>query len=501
MKLLELESRCPECGGIAVWVEQQITGRCQYCGSTLYFEPDMEHRFYLAPHVNTPLQARDVIIRWKAEQKRAEVQGRLRAVDDNSAVSITAWTPDLDLAPFVAEFSRLVSLVQASLIYVPYWHFQATLYQCLLAVSDRGVKEYCFRRTGVDQALPAYDQDQWNFRDRGLRFKEARLKEVTHELMATQTHLPFSFDRDAVFDRIASANVPVEAAADYLFKYNLLCDHRKIPVLRPYWIVTYACGGTETVLVDACFGTVAGHPGPDETVKLYKYHDKPLAAVNTPSLRVISSRCPECGADIAWSGSEKIHFCENCGRALILRAGDVQVQHYEYVPPPEQDHLLLPFWRFQLELKYRDKVYHSLQDYFRLFFAERLLKQRMFTDFLSVPAFKTRRIKKGDQLLAEFIASASSTGMNPAPGPLQPYRPIRSGHTDESAASEILRCALPSASGIPVALHKSGNLMQMLKQTTLNYSRVELIVLPYLVRGEEVVVNSKLFPIALLDEE
>lgn len=365
-ELFELEAFCPECGGTVIWMEQQIIGRCGFCGSSLIFEPDIEHRFYIEPMVKSPSEAKKVLVLWKAQMKKAETVGRFRSHNDVTPVEMLNLM-DLDLGPFIEEFDRRLTIRRASLLYAPYWQFQASLFQCLLGVDDHGNKEYACRRAAVDQAVAAYDQERWNFRDKGLRFKDTRFKEATREMLCSHSHLPFSSDLNAMCDRIVQAQPPLEAGRSFLFKYYSLCDQRKIPVLRPYWIVNYHCDETETVLIDACFGNVAGHPNEDEAGRLFSYDGKPHAPADTPALRVITSRCPVCGADTEWSTAERIHFCANCGRALLLDSGEIVVESYRYAGLPDSAHLLLPFWKFQLQLEFRNQTYRDLAQYFRMF--------------------------------------------------------------------------------------------------------------------------------------
>jgi hypothetical protein len=303
-----------------------------------------------------------------------------------------------------------------------------------------------------------------------------------------------------MYDRIVLAQPPAEEAANFLFKQYTLCDQRKLPVLRPYWIVNYTCGSAETVLVDGCFGTVAGHPDSEEAGRLFRYRDTPLVAAETPALKVISSRCPVCGADTDWRKSEKIHFCRNCGRALILRAGEIIVQPYR-IAEPAANSVLLPFWRFHLRLKHKSREYQDLGAYFKLFFAERLLKQRPYGDFISIPAFPIRLMKKGDQLLADLIVSASTIGPNLVEGPLQPFTEITSGLVDAAGAREMIACSLPSAAGVVPGLYKSGNLIEILKETSVQPGEAQLVVIPFPVKNENLIANAKPYSLALLDVE
>lgn len=499
-KLFELEVFCPECGGTVIWMEQQIIGRCEFCSSSLLFEPDIEHRFYVEPRVKSSDDVKKVLVLWKAQQKRSETLGRLHSHNDTGPVDVLNLI-DLDLAPFVSEFDDRLTLRNASLLYVPYWQFQASLIQCLLGVDPHGTKEYMCRRAAVDQAVAAYDQEQWNFRDRGLRFKDTRFKEVTRGMLSSQAHLPFSAETEAMCRRIVQAQPPLEEDRNFLFKYYSLCDERRIPVLRPYWIVNYVCGESETVLVDACFGNVAGHPDEAEARKLFAYHGKPLAPADTPALRVITSRCPDCGADTEWSIAERVHFCANCGRALVLDSGEISIQPYTYVEPPNDEHILLPFWKFQIKLEFRNKTYRELAEYFRMFFQDRLLKQHVSGDCVCVPAFFIQRNRRGDQLLGELLCSAVGKLAILTTGPIQPQTEIRPGQIDGGTAAQMLGALIPSVAGAPTALYKMGSLNQMLKDTVLNCEKPELIVLPYPVEADHLIVNSKSFGLGLLDRE
>lgn len=86
-------------------------------------------------------------------------------------------------------------------------------------------------------------------------------------------------------------------------------------------------------------------------------------------------------------------------------------------------------------------------------------------------------------------------------GPVQPQSEIKSGQIDRRTAAEMLGALIPSAAGVPPAFYKMGSLAQMLKETVVNFEKPELILLPYSVDGDSLIVNSKSFGLGLLERE
>jgi hypothetical protein len=60
-------------------------------------------------------------------------------------------------------------------------------------------------------------------------------------------------------------------------------------------------------------------------------------------------------------------------------------------------------------------------------------------------------------------------------------------------AAELLPSILPSASGVHPSLHKSGSLVQMLKQTQMETDAGSLVLLPVPIEGENIRVGKQLF--------
>jgi predicted RNA-binding Zn-ribbon protein involved in translation (DUF1610 family) len=496
MNRFEIEVHCPECGGTDFWPEGQHLKKCSFCASLLYFEPKPDSRFYLSPTVQTENQLKSVIVVYRAEKQRAEDTARYPGENRENEPEMLS-VPTRPLAPYLAEFERKVSLEKCRLIYVPYWHFQAVLTQCLLARSEHDVREYQMRSTGVDEALPAYDDTRWNFRDRGLRFGQAKLKEATTELLSQHPHLAFRSDIESQLDRMINTFPPLVRRYD--FRSYRLCNRQRLAILRPYWIVRFACDEVESVLVDACYGSVAGHPNGLEANALLLYGDMPYITSEPAQIRVLPARCPVCGFDIDWSADEVIHFCTNCGRALALRNSEIQTAPYDYATLPDSSWCHLPFWKLRVKLQCKGRTYTGLKSYFRESFQERILRKGPYGDSLWIPAVQPKRMEKGDEFFAALIADATACSPALQEGPVVPSGALRPAvRLDSVTASEIAACALPSASGVPTSLHKLVSVSRMLRETSVEVTEVRLVLVPYRTQQQDILVGTQRFSVKLL---
>src|SRR5687767_14979653 len=99
---LQVEIRCPHCGGSQAWFEHQRLNRCEYCGSTLYFEEDSTHRFYLEPTARTVEDVKEVLVVAHATRKRAEKMARYPSPYDDRPQEMLSLIP-VELGPFLRE--------------------------------------------------------------------------------------------------------------------------------------------------------------------------------------------------------------------------------------------------------------------------------------------------------------------------------------------------------------------------------------------------------------
>lgn len=497
MSRFEMEIHCPKCGGTEIWLEGQRLKKCAFCASLLYFESNAESRFYLSPTVETENQLRNVIIQNKAEKQRAEDTARYPSDNGENQPQMLS-VPTRPLEPYLARFERKVSLGKYQLIFVPYWHFQAALMQCLLTRSEHDERKYQMRSMEVDEALPAYDDKRWNFRDRGLRFGQARLKEATGEVLSQHPHFEFHSDIESELDRMMNAFPPLVRRYD--FKLVHLCNRQRLPIFRPYWIAQFECDGVESVLVDAIYGSVAGYPDPAETSSLLMYGEMPYNSSKPLQVKVFPARCPECGVDIDWQTDEVVHFCENCGRALELHHAGIQQVPYEYADLADTSGRYLPFWKLRVRLHCKGRTYDDLKTYFRESFPERVLRKGPYGDSLWIPAITPKRMEKGDEFFAALIADATATSPALREGPTLPGGKMIAARLDSLTATELAVCALPSACGVPASIHKLASVSRMLRETSVEVTEARLVLAPYRAQQQDLLVGNQRFSIKLLDQ-
>lgn len=493
---IEIELHCAKCGGTNLWIEGQHLKKCSYCDSLLYFEVTQESRFYLPPTIRDADQLFATIVNAKAEKKRSEDMSYYPGTEDKRGPEMITM-PTIPLGPYLEKYRRKVEVLQSRLLLVPYWHFQAVLLQCLLARTDRNEREYQLRTIEIDEAVHGYDDIKWNFRDRGLRFGQAKLKEITSDLLSSSAHFPFSDEVDSRLDRIMAA-VP-SLMPKYDFKLYSLCGRERIPVFRPYWVCRFSCDGIENMLIDACFGSVAGYPEPGETQELLAYNEHPYLQTVPPRIHVLASRCPECGFDVQWSGNEAVRFCSNCSRGLSYQEGSIQNHKYHYAEPETGPHCYLPFWKMRAILADKTQTFASLQHYYRQSFPDRLIAKKTFGDSLWIPAVQPKRLEKGDEFFAALAGDATSRSPRLIEGPVTPPAEIYDATCDNVKAHEIAKCILPSAGGVPASIHKLASVSRMLRETSIEVQDSELALVPYKKDGTDIMISGHRFSLRLLE--
>src|SRR5262249_27089712 len=193
---LEIEIHCPECGGSHDWQPETHLQNCPFCGSLLYLEMNDERRFYMEPVFGTTEQLRSIVVTWLAEQKKSDEMARYPDPRTNEVPTAILNSLSASLSSYVEDIERSLTIQESRMIYVPYWLFQGTLFQNILAKDRFESKRYVLRTCLMEDSVPAYGP-LWNFRDRGLRFGQARLKETTRDWLSNPNYLPFAEDYDS----------------------------------------------------------------------------------------------------------------------------------------------------------------------------------------------------------------------------------------------------------------------------------------------------------------
>ncbi|MCG6963139.1 MAG: hypothetical protein LJE95_07735 [Acidobacteria bacterium] len=125
-------------------------------------------------------------------------------------------------------------------------------------------------------------------------------------------------------------------------------------VWRPWWVVDVSGGGvSETVLVDAAAGSVAGAPPSFDTGLL---EELPIEAREPGTgLRFLPMECPTCGYEFPFDVAALAHFCRNCHRVFTIHGTNKKEREYDCCDFDERAAVdLVPFWRFPLRLRTAD---------------------------------------------------------------------------------------------------------------------------------------------------
>ena len=118
-------------------------------------------------------------------------------------------------------------------------------------------------------------------------------------------------------------------------------------IYRPWHVTDVGLDGKSYhLLVDGAGADVAGEPQWVGTLQ-----PKPLPPdEEARELRLVPSRCPDCGSDLPFAADTVIHLCPNCYRLAEVEGARWRTLPY-YREDPQEGSWMLPFWRFPVMLR------------------------------------------------------------------------------------------------------------------------------------------------------
>src|SRR5439155_19112338 len=153
------------------------THGCDHCGSLLLLSaPDRDEIYFADDQLRSPEAVLEMVIRYRIEAQRSEIQGTSRAEDGNPLPEL--WV-QMRLEAFEKDLRREARLLEAHRVHVPYWHLTGWIVQGLLGRHADGPKVVRLRAFAVEHSVPAYDTKRANLRDRGLRLSRSRVSPLT----------------------------------------------------------------------------------------------------------------------------------------------------------------------------------------------------------------------------------------------------------------------------------------------------------------------------------
>jgi ribosomal protein S27E len=411
---------CPQCGGPSTVDDDARSAVCAHCGSFLIVDRPGRDEIFLAESLVTGAdEIRRIVIAYRVQAHRAELIARYSTEGaDGTRLEPPELLLEQELRRFEESLAEKVHVVEAHPVEVPYWHLAGTILQGILGRQGDGPKEMRIRAFAVEHTAPGYDTRKANLRDRGLRLARARVHPLSRR--TAQDRGPFlpwvlipeeahrEVDRWRTRD-LDPGTEPVTKRGDLVFV-------RRFLVYRRSWLARVLVSDAEQswVLVDGGFATIGGYPGEVEARALLAATTPEPERAELPETKVYvhPSRCPDCGAEVAFASRSIAVICGNCQLGLEPRADGIRVLPYDHAAsswngPAEY----LPFWIFpaRLTLPGAPPIDH-LEEYARLLYPKGAppgfaLKGEHFF----VPAFRLLGTEAGDecfQHLAEWIHGA-----------------------------------------------------------------------------------------------
>lgn len=401
--LVRIRLQCTKCGAPFEIDDETRSVACAHCGSLLLLEAPGREELYVAEgRVREPPQLVEILIGYRVQAQRAEIIHRYQDSDGNPPPEILIRNR---LAAYAAKLRETVKLLAAEQLHVPYWHVTGAIAQGILGREQGALKATRVRAFAVEHTVPGYDPARANLRDRGLRLDQTLARPLTAAAVAEAKRflprVPLAAQQYREIDRWLQRDLDREL--EPIGKHAAFLPGPRLLIYRPYWLAKLLTDkGQEWVLFDSSFETIAGYPDELEARELPRLRDRdPLGATKATfrQVRVVPSRCPDCGFEESYDRRAALIVCPNCHLALQLTAKGAHVVPYDHAVrgQADLDAAYLPFWRFPFQAEFADrKRVTSLDGYAKALFPQLPPGFHLRGAFLYVPAFRLLGTEPGD---------------------------------------------------------------------------------------------------------
>jgi hypothetical protein len=400
----EVQLACPHCGGPFIATDETVSHTCEHCRSLLIIgAPEREEVFIEPAQVTDPAAILDTLLLYRIDAHRATLVAKHSDHEGNPPPDILINSL---LKRFEGKLRAGARIIDHRLIHVPYRQTSGKVVQAVLGRHGDGPKIARLRAFVAEQTSLAYDPGRFNLRDAGLRLGRSVFKPLlsadVKKLGRFLPMLPPDASRREL-EKWRGQNL--EAGFESVARHGQVVVTFEATVYRPYILVRAMLDrGDETLLFDAGFGTIAGYLSDEErnTFALGREKD-PLGTAGASFRRVVvaPSRCPNCGMDPKLAKAAIVSVCENCHAGIAPTASGLVLVNYEREEgtTATRDTVLLPFWRFPLEILLPGApAILSLEAYAAAMFPQGLPKG--FSPqgpHVLVPAFRLLTTEAGDQ--------------------------------------------------------------------------------------------------------
>ena len=487
---LALLLSCPKCGGPFTVDDEAASCACEHCGSLLLLSAPERDEVYLADdQLRSPQAVLETVLRYRVQAQRAEFLGLTGKEDERPPPEL--WV-EMRLEAFERRLRARSRIVEAHRVHVPYWHITGWIMQAILGRHSDGPKAVRLRAFAVEHSVPAYDTEQANLRDRGLRLSRSRVRPLTlREVQERGAFLPWRAVADKSYreiDRFKGQDL--DPGFEPVAKHAAFLDRGRVLVYRPYWLARVVTDAEQWVLADGGFGTMAGHPDDAESRALLGLAVGDPLRSGEPSFRrvhVVASRCPECGFEKALPAGDHVTVCSNCHRGLAPTPDGPRVVSYLHGVRGEErlDGQYLPFWRysFRIEMEGAPAAIDQLEDYARVMFPQGPPPGfHPRGGHLWVPALRLLGTEVGDEVFKDIAEWVHAAGLETVAEKIPlGWRPTAWGASvAEAEARELLPFVLLALHGKASAARLNTMLLRRVVSTArLTASHPELVMVPF----------------------
>jgi hypothetical protein len=357
---------CPTCGAALPLPVYHRMALCGYCSSELILPgnsdvitavvPDaVSSRELLVAAVVKHFRRSEYIRLFEQRvrpliesQQRAQAEGKQPSfvLPDNSPVVVAMEAQVSHQADvFAQRVAERLEVAAWERFLAPYWHRFGTLYQAAFGRDAEAVKRMELVVTTLEGSAPATTIP---LPPMGKLSYLRALSPLHGSPEAVLPALPVELGREEIDNKVQQ---PTRRSADaeiqVITHASTFVTEVSALIYRPWHVAEVTLDGRDyRFLVDGAAADVAGEPQ-----WVGNLQPAPLPPGDeSRRLRLVPSRCPECGADLPFAPDTVIHLCLNCCRVVELEGTRWRALPY-YSEQPSPGAWMVPFWRFPVMVR------------------------------------------------------------------------------------------------------------------------------------------------------
>jgi len=331
------------------------------------------------------------------------------------------------------------TVVESHLVYAPYWRVKGMLFQWAFgrkyesSTYDGPSFDYFkkLRAVAYHRTFPAFNSETFQLISIGLRAQAMRMWPFNREKMGSDA-LVLEQEvslKEAVKKSLQTSSPLLDGGklSLHINKTALIGEQYSLLYFPFFYFLLDTGTSRHQLIVDGLSHRVVKGTLP---VGALTRNSNEKGLPYTP-LNFIPFKCPNCGWDLPFQPSARIHLCTTCGKAWQEFGGRFHQVHYKVWEPdarvPGKNNIIyLPLWRLEVSITTPKGQCLTQKDFFALFPRPRVLDQVELETkpiHFYIPAFRIKNPVAVDKFAARltlqqpFIPGASSTlrGQQAAP--------------------------------------------------------------------------------------